>query len=892
MRANLLQKDAELRAHSVESGITYRLYLNLQKGDNFSGMGHYTFNLKQKQNVFLDFCGKAIDTLEINDHKITPEKISEIWKEGRLTLLEEHLTTEKPNQLIFTFSNHYYHDGNGIHTFIDADKSQYTYCQSEPFWINKAYPVFDQPDLKGKMSFVIQAPNDWSVISNMNPSSIKAPQEYKTDCPEKCDFSKLICQKVKTDFENCPEESRKVHTFFQTPLISTYLFNFVTGPFCSVSYEGEDGPSVPMTIYCRKSHKEYAFAQKRDIFLYCKEGIEFFNKFFQTPYPFDKYDFIFCPEFTVGAMEYPGAITFSDRFIFTETPQSNQISDRGRVIVHELAHMWFGNLVTMKWWNDLWLNESFADFACYIAMADFGKKLPFENSEGMLMFCLRKFWGYNDDQLITTHPISCEVTSTQKADSIFDGITYSKGAAVMKQLYFILGHEQFSDNLGRYFAKYQWKNATLEEFLKEMTCKDSVSFDMKKWNLNWIEKAGLNCIQAIWDSTKQGANELTIRQEAVSADHPTLRTHRIKVAFYKEDGTVGEVLTVDVLDAEITKIPFENKDYKAVLLNYEDWGFVKIEIDDVSLNFFKSNLLKIESWMSKLLIFRSLYEMIRDAKLKATIFLEMFDFALLEHLSQNPLIFDIILSFVSNSVQEFTVKKYQSALKSKLFHIIVELAQKEDRPAILRVLKTYLFDFAQDHKSINVLKNIFEEVHELHSKIKLTKVEKWTLLFKILRNKDFTKVQKEVYTAYFSHSEDSSDKKLNMLKLDAEKASIEEVQELWNRLSSVDRKMSFVELRYSLQGIMHSIEKHKQHDHYRSLFADVFIKLVKEDQTMNVRTFLENGLVHTIDIDFWIKTLGEILVKITDKNEYFEIALKKKIDNLERKKKVLALYDE
>ncbi len=242
-----------------------------------------------------------------------------------------------------------------------------------------------------------------------------------------------------------------------------------------------------MRIFVRKSLLKYAQNQKKDIFLYTKRSLEFYTKFFQYPNPFDKYDIVFCPEYTIGAMENPGLITYTEKYLFqVDKPSSDKISRRGNTIAHELAHMWFGNLVTMKWWDDLWLKESFADFVCFLCNHFNNPKMPFPTSDAWVKFIENKAWGYREDQLSTTHPIACIVENTSKADSIFDGITYRKGAAVIKQLYFLIGHDKFSENIKDYFESYAWKNATLKEFLKKISQNqdkfDSKAYDIIHWN--------------------------------------------------------------------------------------------------------------------------------------------------------------------------------------------------------------------------------------------------------------------------------------------------------------------------------------------------------------------------------------------------------------------------
>jgi len=894
MKALLTQTQAENRALAVEAGIVYNLYIHLQKGENFNGMGHYTFNLKKTEGVFLDYCGKTLDTLAVNGNEVTKEKIAEIWKNGFINLPSEHLKLGQPNTVVFTFSNHYYHDGNGLHSYIDTDGKQYTYCQSEPYWINRVYPVFDQPDLKGYMNFVIQAPSDWKIISNTNPRKVQSIDKYVSCNDIKPAFEKLILEHSWDDFKDASPE-RVLHAFEQTPLLPTYLYCFVSGPYKEISYDGSDGQTVPMTIYCRDSHFNYAAEQKRDIFLFCKKGIEYFEDFFRTKYPFHKYDFVFCPEFTVGAMEYPGVITFNDFFLFHQTPTSTQLSRRGGVIVHELAHMWFGNLVTMKWWNDLWLNESFADFTCYLAMANFNKQLPFPASDGWIMMNLRKGWGYAEDMAITTHPIACEVSSTDKADSIFDGITYSKGASVLKQLYFLIGHEQFSENLGNYFAKYQWKNATLENFLEELS-KSKVphtheAYDLKKWNKDWIESAGLNDIRAEWNVEHQGPSKLTIHQSPVLDNHPTLRYHKIKVAFFDEHTKIVDTKEVLVNNTAQTVVDFDNKNYKAVLLNYEDWDFVKVTLDEVSLKFFLQNIGKIECGLSQLLIVRSMHDMVREAKLKGTEFISNIVGQYLEHTLSNSQILEAALSFIDSALFFYTPIRFWKTESDKLFYKVKDLLLVTDQQDQIKILKGKLLNYANTDETIKHLKDLLEDAHSQIKGIALSNEDKWKIVFKVQHSGLFNDTQKKILKDFMSFNDNTDTKKNNLLSIEALNADPAKTEELIQQYISSDRKLSYTDISHSLHGLN---SWHRSAD-LRAILDKRFFtdahNLIVNDQKVIAKTFFDHAFPVSEDFDYLIKNLQTLHDNLEEQNEYFKIHLAKKIDDLKRKKTAHALFN-
>ena len=334
-----------------------------------------------------------------------------------------------------------------------------------------------------------------------------------------------------------------------TPFISTYLFCLCAGPFKEyVDKNPLEG--IPMSIFCRASLYEYLEIQSNEIFEITKQSIRYYEKFFGYKFPFSKYDYVFCPEYIFGAMENPGVITVNDKYIWRGDVSVDQRMWMGIILTHELAHMWFGNLVTMNWWDDLWLNESFADFVCFYCLG--ACKLEPPMLDANLFWNKRKNWGYTADQAPTTHPIAGEVPDTEAAQSIFDGITYSKGAATMKQLLVRLGFDVFAAAMKSYFHKYEWKNTVLQDLLDEMNAasiahygaeasKENPLVDIDLFLKEWIQTSGMNVVHPIWDikSTK-AEDKLTVIQDVCLKEHPTLRWHSLRIAFFNAQGDVCE----------------------------------------------------------------------------------------------------------------------------------------------------------------------------------------------------------------------------------------------------------------------------------------------------------------------------------------------------------------
>jgi len=424
----------------VQDSIKYTLEVTTLLGKSFHGVSTVEFKTHNSDPVFLEYTGRKFTIESFNDKQVEKKDDSHEYLrvKGYLWLPKEFLSTPgELNTIRISFENDYYNDGNGVHSYIDVDGKQYIYTQGEAHWANRIFPVFDQPDLKAPCTISVTAHKDWTVISNQ-------PVESKTDAAL---------------------EGYQTWKFPKTLTLSSYLYTIIAGPFKEIKCTEEKWiyKGITQSIFCRETLYQYALKQQYDIFEFNSDAIRRYEELFGFDYPFLKADSIFCPEYTVGAMENPGAVTYTEHYLYKKEPTRDEITDRASTIIHELAHMWFGDTVTMKWWNDLWLNESFADFVNYIILGDMMGEMSFPIANGWLMFNNRKNWGYRADQLKNTHAIASSVADTDAADSIFDGITYSKGAATMRQLFALIGRDNFSKSMKVYFHKFCFKNATLDD---------------------------------------------------------------------------------------------------------------------------------------------------------------------------------------------------------------------------------------------------------------------------------------------------------------------------------------------------------------------------------------------------------------------------------------------
>ena len=579
----LRQSEAEARAAQI-SEVAYVLDLSLQRGSpEYQGDLRLRFRHRTPgEGVFLDFTGREIEMLEVNGRSIS----APVWASHRLQL--EGALLQESNTVRVRYTNAYDHTGAGFHQFTDPEDGQeYLYTHFEPYEAHRLLPCFDQPDIKASFQLTVTAPADWDVITN-------SPEESRTTAAD----------------------GRIGRAFAPTPPISSYLYAVVAGPYDRYTDAYEH---VPLGLFCRRSLSKVFDAD--ELFTITKQGLQFFGEYFACPYPFAKYDQIFVPEFNAGAMENAGAVTFADRFVFRDPPTDLQRLNRAEVVLHEMAHMWFGDLVTMQWWNDLWLNESFATYMAYLAL---GEATRFKGS-WKVFHSRMKGWAYHQDQLITTHPIAGDVPDTDATFLNFDGITYGKGAAVLKQLAAAIGKDGFREGMRHYFRTYAWRNATLAEFLGAL--EHGARRDLRDWSQRWLETAGLNTLTPAWRATDGRITAFAIEQSA-PPDHPQLRPHALELALIAA-GRDGAPLIRAVLPLTIdgARTPVEAAVGAAapacIFPNYNDLAYAKVGLDPQSLAFVRERLERFADPLLRLLLWRTLWDMVRDQQLRSTDYLAL-----------------------------------------------------------------------------------------------------------------------------------------------------------------------------------------------------------------------------------------------------------------------------
>jgi len=637
---NITRAQAQERARLIESR-SYDVTVDLTGDTLFTSVTRATFGCRTPgADTWIDLIAPRVHSVVLNGTSLDASQVFDGYRIQLPNLLAE-------NEVVITADCAYMNTGEGLHRFVDpVDNETYLYTHFESADARRMFACFEQPDLKAAFALTVTAPSHWKVISN-SPS----PD------PE------MIT----------PATSR--WTFEATPRLSTYITALVAGPYHEVrdSYTGTFG-TYPLGIFCRNSLAQ--FLDPEDIFDLTKAGFEFFEKQFQIGYPFGKYDQLFVPEFNAGAMENAGCVTFLEDLIFRSRVTDAAYEQRANTILHEMAHMWFGDLVTMTWWDDLWLNESFAEWAAHYANVHATRYVDawtsFSNQ--------RKAWAYRQDQLPSTHPIAADMVDLDSVRVNFDGITYAKGASALRQLVAWVGEPEFLAGVHNYFVKHAWGNTQLSDLLSELEA--TSGRDLSGWTDEWLRTSGVNLIRPQFELAADGTySDFTITQEPPSAPAglpPTLRSHRMAIGLY--DLVAGQLtrrerFELDVVGAS-TKVPalVGVKQPALLLLNDDDLTFAKVRLDEKSWRTAVEHLGVVDSSLARAIIWGAAWDMTRDAEVSTGDFLSL------------------VLSGIG---QESDIGVVQGVLR-QLKSAIDQFAAPANRSGYLEQLANGVLGFAQD----------------------------------------------------------------------------------------------------------------------------------------------------------------------------------------------------
>ena len=595
---NLTRDEASARAGLVTVD-TYDIALDLSGAadpaqETFRSTTTARFSVESADSTapdaatFIDLVAPRVHSIVLNGRELDP---AEAYVDSRIVLAD----LAADNELTVVADCAYMHTGEGLHRFTDpADSETYLYSQFEVPDARRVFAVFEQPDLKASFTFTVSVPEGWTVLSN---SPTPEPRAVG---------------------------GASVFAFAPTEPISSYITAIVAGPYRGATdeYRAADGRVVPLGVYCRASLAPHMDAG--EILEMTRKGFAYYEELFGTPYAFAKYDQVFVPEFNAGAMENVGCVTHRDDYVFRSRPVEARVERRAVTILHELAHMWFGDMVTMKWWNDLWLNESFAEYTSTLAVAETTRF-----TDAWTTFqTIEKGWAYNQDQLSSTHPVAAEINDLHDVEVNFDGITYAKGASVLAALVGYVGRESFFKGIKSYLAAHAYANATLADLLAEL---EAVSGrDLSAWTRVWLQEAGVTTLRTEITTDDDGVIiSAEIIQEIPAGSPATLRPHRVAIGCYTLIGR-GEQAHLErtgrvELDVDGARTPVPElvgtRRADVLLLNDDDLTYAKVRLDEDSL---ATGLERVDAFTESLprsVLLAPAWDLVRDGELPASRFL-------------------------------------------------------------------------------------------------------------------------------------------------------------------------------------------------------------------------------------------------------------------------------
>ncbi|MFE9672733.1 aminopeptidase N [Streptomyces sp. NPDC006259] len=566
----LTRDEAQTRAQLLDVH-RYTVALDLTTGDEtFESVTVIRFAARTGADTFVELKPAELRSVLLDGQTLAPETLDD----NRLPL--KNLAAGE-HELRIAASMRYSRTGEGMHRFTDpADGETYVYTQMFMDDVQRVFAAFDQPDLKAVFELSVKAPEGWTVLANGITEHLGEGR-----------------------WRAAP-----------TPLISTYLVAVAAGPWHSVRTEHRD---LPFGIHCRRSLAPHLDADADELLDVTRACFDRYHEKFEEPYPFDSYDQAFVPEFNAGAMENPGLVTFRDDFVYRSAVTDTERQTRAMVIAHEMAHMWFGDLVTLRWWDDIWLNESFAEYMGYQTTAEATRFTDTWTEFGVV----RKAWGYDADQRPSTHPVAPEdVQDTASALLNFDGISYAKGASALRQLVTWLGEKDFLAGINTHFARHRFGNATLADFIDSLA--SSTERDVHAWADAWLRTTGVDTLTPTL-TTETGTCALTV-------EHTGSRPHRIAVGLYDQDLsddegrlTLRERLDVDIPQSAPQPI---GKPPALLLLNDGDLTYTKVRFDAASAQAVGTSLSRLPDPLTRAVVWNALRDAVRDGELAPAAYLE------------------------------------------------------------------------------------------------------------------------------------------------------------------------------------------------------------------------------------------------------------------------------
>ncbi|WP_414601880.1 aminopeptidase N [Micrococcus sp.] len=706
---NITREEAAARAAALTVE-AYEIALDLTQGaEHFGSSTTVTFTAAPEAvgtETWIDFVASQAPEVTLNGASVDVTgfdgarlRIGPLAAENTLTVsgMADYTTT-----------------GEGLHRFVDpVDEQVYLYTQFEVPDSRRVFAVFEQPDLKASFTFTVTAPAHWAVVSNQPERQRRPLGVVETSgCPEGVDAA--------------------VWEFSPTPRISSYITALVAGPYRSVHSQltSADGRTIELGVYCRDSLFEHLDAE--EIFDLTRRGFEFYEAQYGHPYPFEKYDQLFVPEFNAGAMENAGCVTFLENYVFRGTVTEAVRERRAITVLHELAHMWFGDLVTMRWWNDLWLNESFAEFMSTLAAAE---NTRYEGA-WTTFSSMEKNWAYRQDQLTSTHPIKAEIRDLDDVLVNFDGITYAKGASVLRQLVAWVGQENFMAGVRAYIAKHAWGNTELPDLMVELEA--ASGRDLSEWTRLWLETSGVNTLRVEVDTDDDGViASLRLRQSApdgsaLAPGDDVLRPHRVAVGFYDVDEATGRLVRTErfELDAsgEVTEVAEAAGRRRPALIlpNDDDLAYAKIRLDEASWEAAATRLAEVDSSLARTLLWGAAWDTVRDGEASGVWFADL----VLTNIGaeQDSTVVQTLLRQLATTLSQYLPEEVaageRASAATRLWTLMEQAAPGSDQQ--LQFLKAFALNARQDAQ-LTALEDVVTRASELPG-LDLTTDLRWELL--------------------------------------------------------------------------------------------------------------------------------------------------------------------
>ncbi|MDH3642131.1 MAG: aminopeptidase N [Gammaproteobacteria bacterium] len=584
----LSHSDAQARGARL-GNVAYQLYIDLTGvdagPDTFTGEARLTFELKTvDQALTVDFSGAQNLLVTLNG------ELANIPYNGYFLTLPRSLLRRGPNELVVRYAHTYSRDGTGLHRFVDPeDGATYLYTYLWPYYANRLLPLFDQPDVKARYSLKVRAPDDWIVAS------------------------------AGSGEKQAADAGSALWSFAQTPPISSYVFSLHAGPY---QVWEDAGGEIPLRLMARRSLAPHVAVD--EWFAVTRGGLEFFAGYFELPYPFEKYDQLIVPDFNIGAMENIAAVTINEQYVQRQPSTYAQREGRAEVILHEMAHMWFGNLVTHRWWNGLWLNESFATQMAHLALIDTTSFV----SAWHRFFTVNKQRAYHRDSRVTTHPVEMPIASTAEFFTVFDAITYEKGSSALKQLAHFVGAERYRRGVAEYLKTHAYSNTELADFITSQA--RTAERPLDDWASQWLDTVGYNSLQADFSCVDGELSALTVEQSAESLP-PALRVHRVDIGLYGLEGAErgGSLQLSAVLPAEIRgatssiDVPEGTQCPVLVFPNHDDWTYATVTVAAAHLETIVDRLQQVADPLARSMLVQVLADRARAGDMPIAAFIDV-----------------------------------------------------------------------------------------------------------------------------------------------------------------------------------------------------------------------------------------------------------------------------